>query len=466
MTAKLLTRAGKGCRTIVPLNQDAFARWRDGLAVSHRRWVRAHDFQGKPGQICPLPDPDGEPRTLAVGLDPDDDLWTYASLPQRVPKGTYRLAPQPRAGEAERAALGWLVGSYDFARYKAVARPPAARLVKPAKADRAKIESLTEGIYLARDLINTPASDMGPAELAAAARGLARRFGARLSVIAGKALLTKNYPMIHAVGRASHREPLLIDLRWGTKGPKVTLVGKGVCFDSGGLDLKSAGNMMLMKKDMGGGAHVLGLALAIMATKLPLRLRVLVPAVENAVSGDAFRPLDVLTSRKGLSVEIGNTDAEGRLVLADALTEASREKPDLILDFATLTGAARVALGSDLPALFCNRDDLATRLLAHGRDARDPLWRMPLHQPYRRLLDSKVADINNISSGPFGGAITAALFLQEFVAPEIAWAHIDLMAWNSAARPGRPEGGLDLGLRAAYALLAEMAKRPAAKGRR
>lgn len=460
MTAKLLTRGGKDCRTLIPLTGDAFARWRDSLTSSQRRWIRAQDFQAKPGQICPMPDPDGEPRTIAVGLDPADDIWSFASLPQRLPAGTYRIAPQPKAGEADRAALGWLVGGYRFARYKAGAQPPLARLVKPAKADRTMVESLAEGIYLARDLINTPASDMGPAELAAAARGLARRFGARLSVITGKALLTKNYPMIHAVGRASRREPRLIDLRWGTRGPKVTLIGKGVCFDSGGLDLKSAGNMLLMKKDMGGGAHVLGLALAVMATKLPLRLRVLVPAVENAISGDAFRPLDVLTSRKGLSVEIGNTDAEGRLVLADALAEASREKPDLILDFATLTGAARIALGTDLPALFCNRDDLAARLEAHGREVCDPLWRMPLHKPYRRLLDSKVADINNISNGPFGGAITAALFLQEFVAPEIPWAHIDLMAWNSTARPGRPEGGMDLGLRAVYALLREIAKRP------
>ena len=462
MKAKLLTRAGKDCRTIVPLTDAIFASWRDGLETAHQRSVRAQGFEAKAGQVCLLPDPDGEPRTVAIGLDPDDSLWTYAALPRRLPLASYRIAPQPKAQDADRAALGWLIGGYRFARYKAGDEPPLPRLVEPAKADRAAVESMAEAIYFVRDLINTPAGDMGPGELAAAARKLARRFGGRLSVITGKALLDKNYPMIHAVGRASRKEPRLIDLRWGSRGPKVTLVGKGVCFDSGGLDLKSASGMLLMKKDMGGGAHVLGLALAVMATKLRLRLRVLVPAVENAVSGDAFRPLDVLPSRKGLSVEIGNTDAEGRLVLADALHEASREKPDLILDFATLTGAARVALGTDLPALFSNKDELADRLMTHGRKTCDPLWRMPLHKPYRRLLDSQVADINNVSSGPFAGAITAALFLQEFVDPDIPWAHIDLMAWNGASRPGRPEGGMDLALRATYALLREMAA-PAAR---
>ena len=288
-------------------------------------------------------------------------------------------------------------------------------------------------------------------------------------MIVGDALLNKNYPAIHAVGRAAAQAPRLIDLRWigpkGNKGPVVTLVGKGVCFDTGGLDLKPAGGMKLMKKDMGGAAHVLGLAAMIMAAKLPLRLRVLVPAVENAVSGNAFRPLDVLQTRKGLTVEVGNTDAEGRLVLCDALTEAVSETPDLIVDFATLTGAARVALGTDLPALFCNHDPTAERLLKLGIAQSDPLWRMPLHQAYRRQLESPVADLNNAPAGGYGGAITAALFLQAFVPDDIPWVHIDLMAWNLSSRPGRPEGGEAMALRATYALIAELAEKTVDKAK-
>jgi leucyl aminopeptidase len=280
-----------------------------------------------------------------------------------------------------------------------------------------------------------------------------------LSVIVGDALLKHNYPAVHAVGRASEKAPRLIDLRWGRKGPKVTLVGKGVCFDSGGLDLKTAAGMKLMKKDMGGAAHVLGLASMVMAAGLPLRLRVLVPAVENSVSGNAFRPLDVLKTRKGLTVEVGNTDAEGRLILCDALAEACREKPDLLIDFATLTGAARVALGAGLPALFCNDEALAQTLLDEGLARHDQLWRLPLHQPYRKSLDSQVADLNNISDAPFGGAITAALFLQAFVEAGIPWAHFDLMAWNTSASPGRPQGGEAMALRAVYGAIEQMATR-------
>ena len=334
---------------------------------------------------------------------------------------------------------------------------PGAKLVVPKNADPLLAESLADAVHLVRDLINTPANDMGPSGLAAAARKVARAHGAKVSVTIGDALLKKNYPLVHAVGRASSDAPRLIDLRWGGKGPKVTLVGKGVCFDSGGLDLKPASGMLLMKKDMGGGAHVLGLADMIMGAKLPLRLRVLVPAVENAVSGDAFRPLDVLKTRKGLTVEVGNTDAEGRLVLGDALSEAARENPDLIVDFATLTGAARVALGTEVPAFFTDRDSLADALMRHAARESDPLWRLPLHKPYRRLLDSKVADLNNVSSGSFGGAITAALFLAEFVGSEAPWVHFDLMAWNLSDRPGRPQGGEAMGLRAVYGVVAELA---------
>jgi leucyl aminopeptidase len=293
--------------------------------------------------------------------------------------------------------------------------------------------------------------------LSAAAQAVAKEFGAHFTAIVGEGLLKANYPMIHAVGRASSNPPRLIDLRWGKRGPLIALVGKGVCFDSGGLDLKTASGMQLMKKDMAGGAHVLGLAQMIMAANLPVRLRVLIPAVENSVSGNAYRPLDVIRTRKGLTVEIGNTDAEGRLILCEALTEACSEKPDLLIDCATLTGAARVALGTDLPALFCNDDATAEALLRHGREQDDSLWRLPLHKPYRSMLDSKVADMNNVSDGSYAGAITAALFLNEFVEPGVPWAHIDMMAWNTRSRPGRPEGGEAVAVRALFAMIAERA---------
>ncbi len=307
------------------------------------------------------------------------------------------------------------------------------------------------GLYQVRDLVNTPAEDMNPEHLAAAVRDTARAFGARVREIAGDALLARNFPAIHAVGRAASHAPRLIDLRWGrSTHPKITLVGKGVCFDSGGLDLKTASGMRLMKKDMGGAAHALGLAHMIMRARLPVRLRLLIPAVENAVAGNAYRPGDVLASRKGLSIEIDNTDAEGRVILCDALTEAAAESPELIIDFATLTGAARVALGTDLPAMFCNRDEVAQCLADSASAVRDPVWRLPLHRPYRELIDSRIADIANSASGPYAGAITAALFLEDFVSADTPWIHFDLMAWNIRSRPGRPEGGEAMGLRAVF----------------
>jgi leucyl aminopeptidase len=318
---------------------------------------------------------------------------------------------------------------------------------------------LVSAIGLARDLVNTPANDLGPEELSNVAAGLAQKHGADFRVVIGDDLLDENYPTIHAVGRAAapHRQPRLIDLRWGEPtDPKLTLVGKGVCFDSGGLDLKPASGMKIMKKDMGGAAVALGLADAIMDAKLPVRLRLLIPAVENAVSADAFRPLDIIKTRAGLTVEIGNTDAEGRLILCDALAEAETEKPDLLLDFATLTGAARTALGPELPALFSRHDDLADTLFNAGREQQDPMWRLPLWAPYRKMLDSKIADINNASDSPFAGAITAALFLADFVSAETRWAHFDLYAWNPSAKPGRPEGGEAMVLRAAYAAISQL----------
>ena len=305
-----------------------------------------------------------------------------------------------------------------------------------------------------RDLINTPANDMGPERLEAAVRQLGERHGAQVSSIVGDELLAQNYPTIHAVGRAAAIAPRLIDLVWGDEDrPKLTLVGKGVCFDSGGLDLKPPAGMRLMKKDMGGAANMIGLAHMVMAAALPVRLRLLVPAVENSVSGNAMRPMDVIRTRKGLTVEIGNTDAEGRLILCDALAEASSESPDLILDCATLTGAARTALGADLPALFCNDDAVATALLAAGDAEQDPVWRMPLYRPYRKMLSSDVADLNNVSEAPLAGAVTAALFLERFVEPGTPWAHMDMMAWNREARPGRPRGGEAQFIRGAMAML-------------
>ena len=460
MLDSLTTRAG--ALPLTPLSKDSLGAWLKQQPKGVAAWVEGTGFSAAPDSFCFLPGKDGAPTGVLAGMDPDDGPWALAGLPKRLPAGRYAIDPALPPALAEQVALGWALGSYGFTRYKTSERRPAT-LVWPKGVDRAAVTRAAEATGLVRDLINTPAGDMGPAELAAAARTIARKHKGRLTVTQGGQLLKKNYPAVHAVGRASSRAPRLIDLRWGARGPRITLVGKGVCFDSGGLDLKSAAGMRLMKKDMGGAAHVLGLAQMVMSAKLPLRLRVLVPAVENAVAGDAYRPGDVLVTRKGLTVEVGNTDAEGRLVLCDALAEADREKPDLLVDFATLTGAARIALGAELPALFCNDGDLAARLIDHGLAEHDPLWRLPLHRPYRRLLDSKVADINNISDGPYGGAVTAALFLAEFVRPETPWAHIDLMAWNNRARPGRPVGGEAMGLRAVYALIEGLARKKTRK---
>ena len=462
---KYLTTRTAGAVPILPLAAGELKHWLTSQRPEATAWVDSLRFTAKAGTHCLLPGADGALARVLVGVDPADGPYAFAGLPAALPLGRYRLEPGPGPADtrqqANHAALGWALGSYAFGRYRKTRE--FASLAWPRGADRGAVARTAEATRLVRDLINTPAGDMGPAELAAAARKLAKAHGARLTVIVGDALLKHNYPAVHAVGRASVKAPRLIDLRWGKKGPKVTLIGKGVCFDSGGLDLKTAAGMKLMKKDMGGAAHVLGLASMVMAAGLPLRLRVLVPAVENSVSGNAFRPLDVLKTRKGLTVEVGNTDAEGRLILCDALAEACRDKPDLMIDFATLTGAARVALGTGLPALFCNDDALAERLLDQGLAQHDQVWRLPLHQPYRKSLDSSVADLNNISDGPFGGAITAALFLEAFVEAGIPWAHFDLMAWNLSASPGRPQGGEAMALRAVYGAIERMAAKRGSK---
>jgi len=381
-------------------------------------------------------------------------MWSLGLLSQSLPPQRYELVSDLTPAEATDLTLGWRLGQYRYSRYKQDSPGAIAELVTPELADADYIDATAEATSLARDLINTPANNMGPEDLEEAARILSVTYDADLSVIKGKNLEAENYPMIYAVGQASNAVPRLIDLRWGdVDAPKVTLVGKGVCFDSGGLDLKPAQGMLMMKKDMGGAAHVLGVATMIMKLNVPVCLRVLIPAVENSVAGNAMRPLDVLSTRKGITVEVGNTDAEGRLVLADALWEASREQPDLIVDFATLTGAARVALGTELPAFFCNQPSLLEPLEAAMTTATDPLWNLPLHEPYRDLLNSKIADLSNMSSGSYGGAITAALFLQEFIKPNIPWIHIDVMAWNLRNLPGRPEGGEVMGMRAIFELI-------------
>jgi leucyl aminopeptidase len=442
---------------VSPVTESSLKDWAKAAGGDAARWVAATGFKGTQGALCLVPADNGDIARVLLGVSKSDHpgggIWDLAGLPASLPKGRYYLDADLPPAEATMAALGWALGCYGFDRYKKLSKPEA-ELVFPTGADQADVERMAAGISLTRDLINTPAQDLGPEDLAEAAKAMARPHRAKVKIIVGKGLLSENYPSVHAVGRAAAQEPRLIDITWGKGGnPRVTLVGKGVCFDSGGLDIKPAGGMLNMKKDMGGAGQVLGLAHMIMDAKLPVRLRVLVPAVENAISGNAFHPKDILQTRKGLTVEVGNTDAEGRLILSDALTEAASDKPEMIIDFATLTGAARVALGSDVPALFCNDDALADAMLSHANDADDPLWRMPLWRGYKHFLASPIADISSTGSAPNGGAITAALFLEHFVEPDTPWAHIDLMAFNTSSRPGRPEGGEAQGIRGIYAML-------------
>lgn len=455
---------------ITPVAAEGLKVWLARQPARLQAWVAAGGFDASAGSVSLVTAKDGALERVLLGLGKsaraansmndlaggaaaEGALWRYAGLPARLPAGSYAIDARLPAREATMAALGWALGSYRYNRYKP-AKPYGAKLVWPDAADRAYVERAADAHALVRDLVTTPASDMGPDELAAAARGVAKAAGAKIRIVMGDALLKQNYPAIHAVGRASDRAPRLIDITWGKpSAPKVTLVGKGVCFDTGGLDLKPSSGMQLMKKDMAGAAQALALGRMIMQAKLNVRLRVLLPTVENSVAGNAMRPLDVLHTRKGLTVEVGNTDAEGRLILCDAIADAVAEKPELMFDFATLTGAARVALGPELPALFCNDGALLGELMSAAAVQEDPLWPLPLWQGYRPLLASKVADINNISSGPFAGAITAALFLQEFVPSDIPWAHLDFIGWNGTTKPGRPEGGEAQGLRAVFALL-------------
>ncbi len=419
------------------------------LGDTARALCAANDFKGENGQFLGLgASADNDPIMLA-GCASNSGLYALASLPRRLPPGNYVLDPRGLALDPAQAALGWALGAYRFNLYRRADRE-AARLVVD-EATRIQVSSFAEAATLTRDLINTPTQDMGPADLAAAVSSLAARHGCDYREWVGDELLRDNFPTIHAVGRAAtaERAPRLAMLSHGdASAPHVILVGKGVCFDTGGLDLKTADGMRWMKKDMGGAAHAIALAKLILDAQLPIRLTLLIPAVENAVSGDAFRPGEVIRTRGGLSVEIDNTDAEGRLVLCDALAYAGEMKPDLILDFATLTGAARVALGADLPALFCNRDDIANALLGAGTQTQDPLWRMPLWRPYLTMLESHIADLANSGASRHAGAITAAIFLERFVPDKTPWCHLDVYSWNDSERPGRPKGGEAQGLRA------------------
>jgi len=463
--AALLTAdTGQPALTIVPVTAEGFAAWRAAAGVRALAAADAAGFAGKAGEVLIVPGDAAGAWSVAVGVESGSlGPWALAAAAEKLPAGTYRLAGDASeegsalAGSADPSAAlsGWLLAQHRFDRYRA---PPAGAagprvLVSDAAAIPPAI-ALAEATALVRDLVDTPAGDLDPAALADAIRAEGERFGAEVRVIDGEAL-ERGFPAVAAVGRAAACPPRLIDLAWGDPAhPKVTLVGKGVTFDSGGLDIKPASAMRLMKKDMGGAAVALGVARLVMGARLPVRLRLIVPAVENAIAGNAFRPGDVLRTRAGITVEIGNTDAEGRLILADALTYAQEEDaPDLLLDFATLTGAARVALGPDLPALYSHDDALAADLLAAGTAAGDPLWRMPLWRPYAEMLKSTVADIDNSGEGGFAGSITAALFLDRFVRAEHAWAHLDLYAWNPTARPGRPKGGAATGLAAAWGLL-------------
>jgi leucyl aminopeptidase len=444
--------------TTVPVTFVNAATWRDlreRLDSRARAFADAAGFEPKAGRHLLLPAADGALAGVLFALEaeeePSKDLFWPGALAPLLPAGAYRFANA--AHDSRLAALAFALGSYRFTRYRKQ-DGKEVKLELPGNVDGEDLSRIVDGVTLARDLINTPANDLGPAELEAAARVLAARHGAEVRAVVGEDLLEQNFPLVHAVGRAAARAPRLIDLTWGEPShPKVTLIGKGVCFDTGGLDIKPESGMLNMKKDMGGAASMLALAHMVMDRALKLRLRVLIPAVENAISGSAFRPRDVYRSRKGLTVEIGNTDAEGRLILADAIALADEERPDLIADMATLTGAARVALGTEIPPFYTDDDALAAALADCATSENDPLWRMPLWRPYDALLESKVADVNNVSSGNFGGSITAALFLRRFVAVAKAWLHCDIYAWNQTTKPGRPEGAECQAARALYALL-------------
>ncbi len=434
------------------IRRGAWSDWAERHSETLRRIAATHDFRAQHGRTLIAPATDGGVERVLLGVGDGADAMVIGALAQHLPAGDYRLAFMPNEFAPSLAATAWGLGAYRFDRYKKQ-KHAAPRLAPPPGADMDEVSRLVSAAWLARDLINTPTNDMGPEALHAAAAGVAAAGGGVFHALVGKELLRENYPLIHAVGRAAREPPRLLQLSWGDpEAPLVTLVGKGVTFDTGGLDIKSSAGMRHMKKDMGGAAHALALAQIVMAAKLPVRLEVFVPVAENAISGDAFRPGDILKSRKGLSVEIDNTDAEGRLILADALARASEDTPALLLDFATLTGAARTALGPDLVPFYSNDEALAGELAAASLETADPLWRMPLWDAYDRDMNSPVADLKNAGDGVFAGSIYAALFLRKFVAAP-AWAHFDIFAWAPKEKPARPQGGEAQGLRACWSVL-------------
>ncbi len=441
-------------RRALPLTAVARAHWpklEARLSARQRRQAAACGFDASPGSFCVLHDAGGDAARVLCGVDPESPPFALGAFPFRLPAGDYRL--EGEALSAADAALGWSLGSYRFDRYLAGAPCQPARLLVPRAVLR-EVAPLLEAITRVRDLVNTPAQDLGPEQVCEAVRAVAKAHRAQCREWHGDGLLKAGFPTVHAVGRASDRPPRVIELRWGRVGdPLLAIVGKGVCFDSGGLDIKTADGMRWMKKDMGGAAHALSLAQLVMDAGLAVRLLLIIPAVDNAISGGALRPGDVIRTRAGISVEVDNTDAEGRLILCDALAAAVEQKPDLLIDFATLTGAARVALGPDLPALFANRDEVAAAVLHASRDRHDPVWRLPLWQPYRMMLASPFADTCNTGASRHAGAITAALYLQRFVPETVPWLHVDLYAWNDGDRPGRPRGGEAQSLRAFHAFL-------------
>ncbi len=460
MTDLLLNRTRRAATPIHLVTTKSAAALLRTLDKPQAAWVKAHGFSGKTGSHVVVPGSNGSVDCVVFGLGDEgqqNDPFLPAKLVSSLPKGTYVFEEPAENGEL--LALGWLMESYRFDAYRS-ASLPEAKLVAPKGVNVDAVRAKAEAVKLARDLVNTPANDMGPDALEAAIRALGKKHGAKVSSIVGDRLLKLNFPMIHAVGRASDIAPRLVDLTWGpANAPKVTLVGKGVCFDTGGLNLKPGNSMALMKKDMGGAANVMGLASMIMQAKLPVRLRVLIPAVENSVSAGAFRPGDILPSRKGITVEIGNTDAEGRLVLADALHLADQEKPDLLVDMATLTGAARVAVGPDLAPFYTDDEDLAEAINKAGASTNDPVWRMPFWSPYDEWLSSSVADVNHITAGGFAGSITAGLFLRRFVENTKAYVHLDIFGWTPKAKPGRPIGGEACAIRALFEVVEQRYKR-------
>jgi len=458
MTSRFAPAGGSAIPLHV-LEPDRLAGWLENQSEAVRNWVGASGFAARVGEAIQIPGADGAPAMALAGIGNACDRMRHrfalASAAAKLPEAVYRMESGLDGKELEEAALGWLFAQYGFSRYRA--QPGIrARLQAPENIHAFRLETIAAGEALTRDLINTPASDMGPVELEAAFEELAEKHAAKTTIVRDEELLRQNFPLIHAVGRASDRAPRLLDMRWGSDGPMLTLAGKGVCFDTGGLNLKPAASMELMKKDMGGAATVIGLAHMIMALQLPLRLRVLVPALENSVSGNAFRPGDILAGRNGLTVEVNNTDAEGRLILADALVLAAEEKPDLLISMATLTGAARVALGPDLAPYYTDNHRIARALEVAAVHAADPVWRMPFHEPYEAMIESGIADLDNAPKGAFAGSIAAALFLRRFVGDCPGFVHFDIYGWQPRDAPARPKGGVGQGARAILEALPEI----------